>query len=127
MFLIEDKVLLNGQTFVDIKNSQITDNNNNFSSIELNSTNKNTTPTSQFGNEISINSLKNMPTITTNNTSNSKMKFSNGHDKNNNNEEENYENQYQTLRKDDQIDQNVKTKISLSFVNSICAQLIFLF
>jgi hypothetical protein len=110
---------LNGQTFVDIKNSQITDNNNNFSSIELNSTNKNTAPTSQFGNEISINSLKNMPTITTNNTSNNKMKFSNGHDKNNNNEEENYENQYQTLRKDDQIDQNVKTKISLSFLNRV--------
>jgi hypothetical protein len=110
---------LNGQTFVDIKNSQITDNNNNFSSIELNSTNKNTTPTTQFGNEISINSLKNMPMITTNNTSNNKMKFSNGHDKNNNNEEENYENQYQTLRKDDQIDQNVKTKISLSFLKRI--------
>ena len=110
---------MNGQTFVDIKNSQITDNNNNFSSIELNSTNKNTTPTTQFGNEISINSLKNMPMITTNNTSNNKMKFSNGHDKNNNNEEENYENQYQTLRKDDQIDQNVKTKISLSFLKRI--------
>jgi hypothetical protein len=115
LFLIEDKVLLNGQTFVDIKNSQITDKNNNFSSIELNSTNKNTTSTSQFGNEISINSLKNMPTITTNNTSNSKMKFSNGHDKNNNNEEENYENQYQTLRKDDQIDQNVKKRFLLAF------------
>ena len=103
---------MNGQTFVDIKNSQIADNNNNFSTIELNTTitsstaNKNTT-TSQFGNEININSLKNMPTITTNNTSNGKMKFSNGHDKNNNNEEENYENQYQILRKDNQIEQNV--------------------
>ncbi len=103
---------MNGQTFVDIKNSQIADNNNNFSTIELNTTitsstsNKNTT-TSHFGNEININSLKNMPTITTNNTSNGKMKFSNGHDKNNNNEEENYENQYQILRKDNQIEQNV--------------------
>lgn len=48
-----------------------------------------------------------MPTITTNNTSNGKMKISNGHDKNNNNEEENYENQYQILRKDNQIEQNV--------------------
>ena len=54
-----------------------------------------------------------MPTITTNNTSNGKMKFSNGHDKNNNNEEENYENQYQILRKDDQIDQNVKQNESI--------------
>lgn len=52
-----------------------------------------------FGNELNFNLIKN----------NNKIKLMN--DKNNNNDEEDYENQYQTLRKDDQLDQNVINEI----------------
>ena len=52
-----------------------------------------------FGNELNLNLIKN----------NNKIKLMN--DKNNNNDEEDYENQYQTLRKDDQLDQNVINEI----------------
>ena len=49
-----------------------------------------------------------MPTLA--NTTNGGIKprtLVNHHDKNNNNEEENYENQYETMRKDDHTDKNV--------------------
>jgi hypothetical protein len=52
-----------------------------------------------FGNELNLNLIKN----------NNKIKLMN--DKNNNNDEEDYENQYQTLRKDDQLDQNVINEV----------------
>lgn len=107
----KEKLLSIGQTFVDIKNS--TDNNLNIlnnkksnSLLELNSNNnfmsinkklsasKSGTNANQFfGNELNLNLIKN-----------TKLKLINN-DKNNNNDEENYENQYQMLRKDDQTDQ----------------------
>ena len=83
------------------KNNSLLELNNNTNYINKNSkNNSNLTNGQTFGNELSLNSVKF-----------SKIKLMN--DKNNNNDEENYENQYQALRKDDQIDQNVKLLIFL--------------
>jgi len=82
-------IILNSN-YLNNKNTTITDSNPPSLPLPL------LTTTSQFGNELNINSLKNMPTINSNknhnnnnnNTTNMKTKYSN-HDKNNNNQEEN--------------------------------------
>lgn len=79
----------NGQTYFDIKSNTDNNNNNNNNNQTIEQNKKNS---HLYGNDAII-------------KNNSKIKSI--HDKNNNNDEENYENQYQSLRKDDQIDQNI--------------------
>lgn len=108
----------NAQTFVDIKNSSTDtnshkNNTSNKSLLELNNNNNfvnknktsmqhqggngnNNNSTYFFGNEVNLNLIKN-----------TKMKWLN--DKNNNSDEENHENQFQALKRDDQMDQNALT------------------
>lgn len=100
----------NAQMFVDIKNNFMDtnyhkNNNNNKSLLELNNNNfinKNKNLSSDinnshfFGNEVNLSLIKN-----------AKLKLLN--DKNNNNDEENHENQFQVIKRDDQFDQNLVT------------------
>lgn len=105
----------NAQTFVDIKNNSTDtnshkNNTSNKSLLELNNNNnfvnKNKTSMQQmgdinnsnyfFGNEVNLNLIKN-----------TKMKWLN--DKNNNSDEENLENQFKALKREDQLDQTTVT------------------
>lgn len=109
------KKVSNAQTFVDIKNNSTDtnshkNNTSNKSLLELNNNNnfvnKNKTSMQQmgdinnsnyfFGNEVNLNLIKN-----------TKMKWLN--DKNNNSDEENLENQFKALKREDQLDQTTVT------------------
>ena len=81
--------------------TNVLSNKNMNTSSELNNNTNHVNNNKKFETNFIKNSNKNNNNI---NNNNNKLLIN---DKNNNNDEENYENQYQTLRRDDQLDQNM--------------------